>query len=182
MAGGRFDGWEVEDLLAAVAEQDRDAFAELYRRTSAKLYAVTLRILGEASRTDDAVHDVFVRVWRSAGSYDAARGRPITWLATMARNVAIDIRRREMARGGGRFAEIELDDIVDRDGSASAEQLAALQICLKRLDPEQRQLVVAAYLNGDSREELAERTNRPIGTIKSWLHRSLAALKACLDG
>ncbi len=181
MAGGRFDGWEVEDLLAAVAEQDRDAFAELYRRTSAKLYAVMLRILGESSRTDDAVHDVFVRVWRSAGTYDAARGRPITWLATMARNVAIDIRRREMARGAGRFADIELDEIVDRD-AASSEQLAALRACLNRLDPEQRQLVVAAYLNGDSREELAERTARPIGTIKSWLHRSLAALKACLDG
>lgn len=182
MTGARFDGWAVEDLLAAVAAEDRNAFAELYRRTSAKLYAVVFRILGEASRTDDAVHDVYVRVWRSAGSYDAGRGRPITWLATMARNVAIDIRRREMARGAGRFADVELDDILDREDAVSSEQLAALQVCLGRLDPEQRQLVVAAYLNGDSREELAERTARPIGTIKSWLHRSLAALKACLDG
>jgi RNA polymerase sigma-70 factor (ECF subfamily) len=182
MSRGRFDGWEIEDLLAAVAAQDRDAFAELYRRTSAKLYAVTFRILGEPSRTDDAVHDVFVRVWRSAGTYDAGRGRPITWLATMARNMAIDLRRREAARGAGRFADVELDDIVDREDGITSEQLAALQMCLKRLEPEQRQLVVAAYLNGDSREELAERTARPIGTIKSWLHRSLAALKACLDG
>ena len=181
MGRERFDGWEVEDLLAAVAEQDRDAFAELYRRTSAKLYSVMLRILGEPSATDDAVHDVYVRVWRNAGAYDASRGRPITWLATMARNLAIDLRRREGARGAGRFADVELDDIVDREG-ASGEQLAALRICLGRLDPEQRQLVIAAYLNGDSREELAERAARPIGTIKSWLHRSLAALKACLDG
>jgi RNA polymerase sigma-70 factor (ECF subfamily) len=182
MAASRFEGWEVEDLLAAVAVEDRDAFAELYRRTSAKLYAVMFRILGEAARTDDAVHDCFVRVWRSAATYDAGRGKPITWLATMARNMAIDVRRREMARGAGRFADIELDDIVDREDAINSEQLAALQICLQRLEPEQRQLVIAAYLNGDSREELAERTARPIGTIKSWLHRSLAALKACLDG
>lgn len=181
MAEARFDGWEVEDLLAAVAQQDRAAFAELYRRTSAKLYSVMQRILGEPSATDDAVHDLYVRIWRNAATYDAGRGRPITWLATMARNLAIDIRRREGARGAGRFADVELDDIVDRDG-ASGEQLAALQICLGRLEPEQRQLVIAAYLNGDSREELAERTARPVGTIKSWLHRSLASLKSCLDG
>jgi RNA polymerase sigma-70 factor (ECF subfamily) len=182
MAGGRFDGWDIDDLLAAVAGQDRDALAELYRRTSAKLYAVALRILGDPSKTDDAVHDVFVRVWRSAGSYDASRGRPITWLATMARNIAIDLRRRETARGAGRFAEIELDEIVDREDAISSEQLAALRICLERLDPAQRQLIIAAYLNGDSREELAERTARPVGTIKSWLHRSLAVLRACLGG
>lgn len=181
MGGGRFEHWQIEDLLAAIAEQDRDAFAELYRRMAAKLYAVVLRILQEPARTDDAVHDIFVRIWRSAGSYDATRGRPVTWLATMARNVAIDLRRRDIARGGGRFADIELDDIVQASGPTS-EQLAALRACLERLDPEQRQLVVAAYLNGDSREELAERAARPIGTIKSWLHRSLNALKTCLDG
>jgi RNA polymerase sigma-70 factor (ECF subfamily) len=60
--------------------------------------------------------------------------------------------------------------------------LATLQACLGRLDEDQRKLVIAAYLNGESREELAERTERPVGTIKSWLHRSLASLKACLDG
>ena len=178
-----FDGWEIEDLLAAVAEQDRAAFAELYRRTAAKLYAVALRILGEPSKTDDAVQDVFVRIWRNASGYDAARGRPITWMATIARNMAIDIRRAEIARGSTRTVEVELDLLLDRDGQgASSEQIVALRACLQRLDPEQRQLVIAAYLNGDSREELAVRTSRPVGTIKAWLHRSLAALRSCLDG
>lgn len=182
MAQALYDDWAVEDLLAAVAGQDRAAFAELYRRTSAKLYAIILRILGERGRTDDAVQEVFVKVWRTAGGYDAARGRPITWLATMARNVAIDIRRAEISRGQGSFATIELDTLGGRADAASSEQLATLGACLDRLDPEQRSLVMSAYLNGDSREELAARATRPVGTIKAWLHRSLATLKACLDG
>lgn len=172
----------LEELLAATGDGDRQAFAELYRRTSAKLYAVVHRILYDHSKTDDAVHDCYVRIWRTAGAYDAARGRPITWLATLARNIAIDLRRREAARGGGRFADVELEAMAGPGDAASSEMLVALNVCLDRLDPEQRQLVVAAYLDGDSREELAARSGRPIGTIKSWLHRSLATLKACLDG
>jgi RNA polymerase sigma-70 factor (ECF subfamily) len=69
-----------------------------------------------------------------------------------------------------------------REDAASSERLAALSACLSRLDPEQRKLILAAYLHGESREELAERLERPVGTIKSWLHRGLASLRTCLDG
>lgn len=183
MAEATFDGWQLEDLMVAVADQDRAAFTELYRRTSPKLYGVMLRILGEAAKTDEAMQDAYVRIWRNAGGYDAARGRPITWLATIARNIAIDRRRAELSRGAAQTADIDLDLIAHRGGdAASSEQLAALRACLDRLDGEQRQMVIAAYLGGESREELAERTGRPVGTIKSWLHRSLAQLKGCLGG
>ena len=176
-----FDGWDIADLLAATGDRDRGAFAELYRRTSPKLYAIVKRILHEPSRTDDAVQDVYVRIWRNAAGYDAARGRPITWLATIARNIAIDVHRADRSRGSGRVVDVDLDLLAGHD-TASGEQIAALRACLRRLDPEQRRLVIAAYLDGSSREELAELTNRPVGTIKSWLHRSLAALRNCLDG
>lgn len=172
----------LEELMAGVADQDRAAFAELYRRTSAKLYGIIIRILPEKGQADDAMQDVYVRIWRNAGAYDASRGRPITWLAALARNGAIDLRRREGARGRGREDRVELDRLADPRGGASGEQLARLRACLDRLDTEQRRVVLAAYLEGDSREELAERAGRPVGTIKSWLHRALAALKACLDG
>jgi RNA polymerase sigma-70 factor (ECF subfamily) len=176
-------GWQLEDLLASVAEQDRAAFAELYRRTAPKLYGIMLRILGEPAKTDEAVQDAYVRIWRSAAGYDAARGRPITWLATIARNIAIDHRRSGLLRGAAQTIDIDLDLLAHRGGEgASSEDLAALRVCLDRLDPEQRQMVVSAYLGGESREELAERTGRPVGTIKSWLHRSLAQLRACLGG
>lgn len=178
-----FAGWQLEDLLISVADQDRAAFAELYRRTAPKLYGIILRILSEPAKTDEAVQDAYVKVWRSAGGYDAARGRPITWMATIARNIAIDRRRAEISRGSSQMVDYDLDIIADRHGDgASSEDIASLRACLERLEPEQRQLVISAYLGGDSREELAERSGRPVGTIKSWLHRSLAQLRMCLGG
>lgn len=172
----------LEDLLLAVANEDRTAFATLYQRTSAKLFAIVLRILPDKGQAEDAMQDVFVRVWRSAQGYDASRGKPITWLATIARNIAIDVRRRDGARGSGREVELEAELFTYRPEGASAETLASLRACLDRMDPDQRQLIVAAYMRGESREDLAMLTGRPLGTIKSWLHRGLAALKGCLDG
>jgi RNA polymerase sigma-70 factor (ECF subfamily) len=174
-------GEDLPELLLAVAEGDRAAFARFYQRTSAKLFGVILRILPERSIAEDAMQDAYAKIWRNAAGFDARRGSPITWAATIARNVAIDTRRRE--RPGGRTRDEDFDfDALANPGGADAEQLAALRACLDRLDPEQRSLILAAYLNGESREELAERLGHPSGTIKSWLHRGLARLKGCLDG
>lgn len=171
----------LEHLILAVADQDRDAFRSLYDRTSAKLFGVILRILPERAQAEDAMQEVYARIWRNAAGYDATRGRPITWLATIARNHAVDVRRREGARGAGRTSDIDLDLLAGGVG-ASSETLAALSVCLGRLEGELRRLVLAAYCHGESREELAERSGRPVGTIKSWLHRGLASLRTCLDG
>ena len=173
---------ELPDLLLAVADGDRAAFARFYQRTSAKLFGVVLRILPERSLAEDAMQDAYAKIWRNAAGYDARRGSPITWAATIARNVAIDLRRREHPGGRIRDDDYDFDAMSDPAAGASAEDMAALRACLDRLDPEQRSLILAAYLNGESREELAERLGHPTGTIKSWLHRGLARLKGCLDG
>jgi len=172
----------LEELLVATGEGDRAAFQTLYARTSAKLYGIILRILPDRQQAEDAMQDSYVRIWRNAAGYDAARGRPITWLAAIARNAAIDLRRAQGARGGDRLAALDPELLVARPDGASAELLAALGACLGRLEDGVRDLILAAYIHGDSREELAARLDRPIGTIKSWLHRGLASLKACLDG
>ncbi|KQX17556.1 MULTISPECIES: sigma-70 family RNA polymerase sigma factor [unclassified Sphingomonas] len=172
---------ELPDLLLAVADGDRAAFARFYGRTSAKLFGVVLRILPERSMAEDAMQEAYAKIWRNAAGFDARRGSPITWAATIARNVAIDLRRREHPAGRTRDDAFDFDALSDPHG-ASAEQLAALRICLDRLDADQRALILAAYLNGESREELAARLGHPTGTIKSWLHRGLARLKGCLDG
>ena len=170
---------ELPDLLAAIADGDRVAFTRFYERTSAKLFGVVLRILPERSVAEDAMQDAYAKIWRNAAGYDARRGSPITWAATIARNVAIDLRRREHPRGRIRDEDFDFDAMSDPAGGVSAEDMAALRACL---DPEQRALILAAYLTGESREELAERLGHPTGTIKSWLHRGLARLKGCLDG
>jgi RNA polymerase sigma-70 factor (ECF subfamily) len=175
------DGDDLPGLLLAIADGDRAAFATFYRRTSAKLFGIILRILPERSVAEDAMQDAYAKIWRHAGGFDARRGSPITWAATIARNVAIDLRRRENPGGRVRDDDFDLDAMSDH-GGASAEQMAALRACLDRLEPEQRALILAAYLNGESREELAARLGHPTGTIKSWLHRGLARLKGCLDG
>jgi RNA polymerase sigma-70 factor (ECF subfamily) len=169
------------ELLFAIGEGNRTAFGQFYERTSAKLFGIVLRILPERSMAEDAMQDAYVKIWRNAAGYDAQRGSPITWAATIARNVAIDRRRRELPAGRRRDEDVELDTLSDGAG-ASAEVMAALRACLDRLDPEQRSLILAAYLNGESRDELAQRLGHPSGTIKSWLHRGLARLRGCLDG
>jgi len=172
----------LADLLLATGEGDRSAYADLYARTSAKLYGIVLRILPERSMAEDAMQDAYVKIWRNAATYDASRGSPITWLATIARNVAIDLHRREHPAGRQRDDGFDFELFVDPAPAPSAEAMAALRACLDRLDDDQRSLILAAYLRGDSREELAARLGHPMGTIKSWLHRGLARLKACLDG
>ncbi|MFS0738745.1 sigma-70 family RNA polymerase sigma factor [Sphingomonas sp. 1P06PA] len=171
----------LEALLVAVAAEDRAAFAELYRRTAAKLNGIVRRILPEGGLADEAMQDAYVRVWRSAAGYDARRGRPITWLAAIARNIAIDVRRREVARGSLRNEELQ-PDVMAADPGTPLETSVALERCLDGLDREHRDMIVGAYCHGLSREELAERHGRPVGTVKSWLHRGLAGLKACLEG
>ena len=178
-SAGSADPSELEDLLARVGAADREAFAILYERTSAKLNGIVRRILPELHLADDVVQDVYLRIWRSAAGYEPSRGRPVTWLSAIARNMAIDVRRRESARGLGRQVEFDPERSEALAGLGAEDSLALWQ-CLETIDGNHRDMIVSAYCEGMSREELAARHSRPVGTIKSWLHRGLAALKACL--
>lgn len=183
MSGRAEDARSLDALLGAVAEGDRAAFATLYARTSAKLYGTILRILPEGGQADDALQDVYARIWHIAGGYDAARGRPITWLAAIARNRALDILRRDRAGARGRMVDIDAETLAAiPDEHVDPGESAALAQCLAALDPVHRECILLAYLHGASREELAARFDRPTGTIKSWLSRGLLALKGCLSG
>lgn len=180
MSGIATDPLDV--LIAATAAGDRAAFAELYRRTSAKLYGIILRILPEGGKADDVLQDVYIRVWHAAQAYDLARGRPITWLAAIARNRALDVVRQGLSAGRRRIVDVDpetLGAIVDERPDTG--EVAALRQCLEGLSPDHRDCILLAYVDGASREELAERYGRPVGTIKSWLSRGLAALRGCLS-
>jgi RNA polymerase sigma-70 factor (ECF subfamily) len=174
----------LADLMERVAARDRPAFAELYQASSAKLYGIILRILQRRAVADEILQEVYVKIWERAADFDRSRASPITWMATIARNRALD----EARRG----ASVALDDLPEADehpapaedplaGRERSEDLARLMRCLQGLDPDKRKLVLLAYYRGLSREALGKKFAVPTSTIKTWLHRSLAQVRTCLE-
>ena len=170
--------------LVAVAAGDREALAVLYGQTSPRLMAVLLRMLRRREPAEDVLHDVYLRVWDRARSFDPKRGSPSGWLLAIARNAALDHCRQ-------RRHLVQANDAVDLDheprppdpaalADASADA-RALHACIERLEPEPRQCLTLAYYEGLTYDELARRLERPVGTVKSWVRRSLGRLRQCLD-
>jgi RNA polymerase sigma-70 factor, ECF subfamily len=176
-------GNDLTQLLGRIAGRDAAAFSILYKQTSAKLYGVVARILTRGDVAADVLQEVYVRIWEKAGEFDPVKGSPLAWMATIARNRALDEVRRvrpvslEDQPEGFEPAAEEIDPLAARERS---EGLTALVDCLKALDEEKRSVVLLAYYRGLSREALSKRFGRPVPTIKTWLHRSLAQLRDCL--
>ncbi|MFN4059066.1 MAG: sigma-70 family RNA polymerase sigma factor [Roseinatronobacter sp.] len=181
-------------LLHDTARQDRAAFRAVYRMTSAKLSGVLTRMLRDRSEVEDALQDVYVRVWQRAAQFDASRGAAMGWLITIARNVALDrLRARPEARGYTHVtasADAAGDDPIARlpaQGVDAEAQIVALDDarrvidCLNLLQDDRAAAVRGAYLQGLSYQELAERHAVPLNTMRTWLRRSLLRLKECLD-
>lgn len=176
---------DLHDWLRAVAAGDRRAFEALYRRTSAKLFGVCLRILGERGIAEEVLQDVYLTIWRKAGQYDAGRAAPVTWLAMIARNRAID--RLRSARIERASVPIDLAaDLPDEGATVLERALVAadgrrLHDCLDELGDEQRRAIRIAFLEGSTYEEFASRSGTPLGTVKSWIRRGLLKLRDCLQ-
>ena len=174
---------ELVRLLAAVADGDQAAFERLYAATRAKLYGVVLRILRRADLADEVMQEAYLKIWNSAAQFDPALASPITWMVTIARNRAIDLARKkrdvsvEETPGVLERAAESVDPLAARERS---EELRRLLDCLGRLDPDERRLMLLAYYNGLSREQLAAKLGRPVNTIKTWLRRSILAVRECL--
>lgn len=164
---------------------DRAALEDVYRTTSAKLFGICLRILGDRKEAEDALQDVYVTLFRRADRYDPSRASPITWLAVLARNRAIDRVRRLRARSADAPVEMAeaLADPAPLVESVLLQQEGAdrLHECLDKLDGDQASGIRDAFFGGHTYAELAERTGVPLGTMKSRIRRGLAGLKACLE-
>jgi RNA polymerase sigma-70 factor (ECF subfamily) len=184
---------ELSALLARSGLGDRQAFAALYERTSAHLFAVVLRINRDRAQAEDVLQEVYVNVWRAAQSFDAAQSQPLTWLTSVARNRAIDSLRRKQTEPQTQPAPINddedqdvYDDVAD-DAPTPLEMLSrasdarALAQCMDGLSAPQRQSVALAFYDGLSHAEVADQMRQPLGTVKSWVRRALLSLKACLD-
>ena len=171
------------EALVATGGEDRGAFRTLYQLTSAKLFGVCLRICGDRQAAEDVLSDVYLTIWKRAGAFEPGRASPISWLATIARNRAIDWRR-----SAGRTPPARVEDISElADDRASAEDVmlvderaAQLHGCLDQLEQRQRDAIRTAFFDGLTYAELATRDAVPLGTMKSWVRRGLVRLKDCL--
>ena len=174
---------QLNRLLFSISNGDRGAFAEMYDRTSAKIYGVCLRILGNESDAQDVLQDVYVTVWRKAALFDPAKAGAITWLCVLARNKSIDRSRRR---------ELATDDLAAADGISDdrpsafevvqgTQEADRLRDCLDELDDQPRTMIRAAFLQGSTYPELAAREGVPLGTMKSWIRRGLQRLRGCLE-
>lgn len=169
-------------LLIKIAAQDRAAFRKLYQASAAKLMGVVLRILANRSEAEDAMQEIYTRVWLRAGSFDPQKGRAMTWLITLARYHAIDRLRARPAP----HDDAELETIIDLAPRAETRLIAAgeakrINACIDRLDPRHASALRGAYLSGKSYDELALAGNVPLNTMRTWLRRGLLSLKDCMD-
>lgn len=171
--------------LVGTGAEDRAAFGEVYRLTSAKLFGICLRICGERQAAEDVLQDVYLQIWRRAGGYEPGRASPITWLATIARNRAVDWRRahaRTAATAGGPVPEDIADPAPDAESDLlSADESARVRDCLDQLEGRQRSAIRTAFYDGISYAELAIRDSVPLGTMKSIVRRGLIRLRGCLS-
>jgi RNA polymerase sigma-70 factor (ECF subfamily) len=176
---------QLSELIGNIARRDRTAFAALYDATAAQLFGVALRILHRRDLAEEALQESFVAVWERAGDYSPVRGAPMAWLVTIVRHRAIDQLRRSGSRAEDRSTSEEAVLGLAAGAGSSADrsaELGALQRCLDEIEAQPRRAVLLAYAYGLTHQEIAARLGAPIGTVKSWVRRSLERLKRCLDG
>jgi len=177
---------QLSDLLARCALRDQRAFATLYQFSSAKLFAVAVRITRRKDWAEEVLQEAFVNIWNHAAGYSSAKSAPMTWMSAIVRNRALDWLRRPR--------EVEIDEEHEElmaslaDESPGPEELlrrsleaGELAECMKVLTEEQRRSITLAFFYGLSHAELAQQMRKPLGSVKTWIRRGLDRLKGCLD-
>jgi RNA polymerase sigma-70 factor (ECF subfamily) len=174
---------DIAGLIARTALRDRAAFRELYGRTSAKLFGVCLRILKDRSEAEEALQEVYVKVWQRADRYVQTGFSPISWLVAVARNHCLD--RLRARKPAGEDIERALDVAAPgpnpEEAALEGSERSRIETCLGQLEAGRADAVRGAYLDGYSYEELAERHGVPLNTMRTWLRRSLMKLRECLS-
>jgi RNA polymerase sigma-70 factor (ECF subfamily) len=174
---------ELVSLLENASFDDRSSLKRLYEYTSAKLYGICLRLLRDEAEAQEVLQEVYLTAWRKAASFDASRASPITWLATIARNRSIDrLRARQVPTEDlGVAADIPDDSPSSLQLLETAEDASRLHHCLEELESRARTAIRAAFFDGATYPELADREGVPLPTMKSWIRRGLISLRGCLE-
>ncbi|MBO0496780.1 sigma-70 family RNA polymerase sigma factor [Pseudomonas sp. Marseille-Q1929] len=166
--------FDYEACLLACARGDQRALRQLYEQDSGHLLGVALRITRDKALAEDVVHDAFIKIWRGAGSFDPARGAARGWVFSVTRHLALNAMRNS-------YREVPLGD--EHEPAATPEfstHSGQIHTCLEQLDPARRSCILHAYVDGYSHSEIARKLDTPLGTVKAWIKRSLAALRECM--
>jgi RNA polymerase sigma-70 factor, ECF subfamily len=179
------DGKAMDDLgtlMGRVSLRDRTAYARLYERTAPKLFGILMRMLRNRQESEDALQEVFIKVWQRAERFVPEEGRPETWLAAIARNHAIDLMRARKPQASDLDEAFDLaSDAPDPEAEAiNASEGTRIERCMQTLESDKADAVKRAYVEGMSYQELADFYNIPLNTMRTWLRRSLLKLRECL--
>lgn len=183
----RFEGVDKPDqlvrLLGEIASGDKGAFKLLYERTSAKLYGICLRVLGNEAEAQEILQEVFLTVWRKADRFDVGKAGAITWLSVLARNRAIDRIRQRPTQADDVDVAAKIPDGAPSafDVIEQAQDASRLRDCLDALDERARTMIRSAFFDGATYPQLAAQAGVPLPTMKSWIRRGLRRLRGCLE-
>jgi RNA polymerase sigma-70 factor (ECF subfamily) len=170
----------VSELLAAIAQGDRSAFRTLYGVAGSRLFAICLRMLRDREEAEDVLQEALVKIWQKSYLFDPAKGDGLAWVATVARNCALD-RLRRPGRASVPIGDVEEEVAMCLSMGNDVGEGADLRRCLDALRTDYRKVIVLSYVNGLTHEDLAAALGRPMGTIKSWIRRGMEQLKTCLE-
>ena len=174
-------------LLQRCGTGDSAALRTLYDQVAPQLFAVILRILPRRDLAEEALQEAFLSIWRHAARYRPERGSPMAWLASIARNRALDLRRSLKSQPLSSEPVAAFEETIAAEGNnpeqetGLAVEAQRLENCMQQLTAEQNRVIRLAFINGLSYPEIAQHIQSPLGTVKSWIRRGLQALKSCLE-
>jgi RNA polymerase sigma-70 factor (ECF subfamily) len=170
--------FDYEEALLACARGERFALQSIYARDSRWLYAVAYRITRRRELAEEVLHDAMVKVWQGAKQYAPEFGSARGWVYTVVRNHALNLMRRE-------FREVPSETLdlleIGEDGKEElAQEASKMHVCLAHLDENKRNAIMLAFMEGYTHEQVSQRLNAPLGSVKSWIRRGLLKLRECL--
>jgi RNA polymerase sigma-70 factor (ECF subfamily) len=179
---------ELEFLLLRMSGKDEAAFKELYAATRRKLFSTILLLVKRSYLAEEILQETYARIWLNAALYRPTLGSPMVWMITIARNLAIDLARKPVREI---YSDPSILSEFAADGPTALETIEGQEIesdafklqqsilsALQTLDPAKRHLVIAAYIDGESRHRLSEQYGVPVNTIKTWIRRALLEVRA----
>lgn len=174
--------YSEEQLIVLLKEKNENGFHYLYDHYSGALYGVILRIVQSKDYTEDIIQDVFVKIWNSIHQYDSSKGRFYTWIINIARNTAIDYLKSKGFQN--ELKNQSIPDFVYNSAELSttndSSDFIGFSTVLDTLDVDKKELIDLAYYQGYTQNEISEKLNIPLGTVKTKMRNALIKLKDLL--